>query len=502
MKCAVALFGALMVASGASCRAAPTRQIDQRYVQQLQPLLERFVQWQEIPGLAIGIVENNQLVYAHTFGLKHLGQPADPLTTRSLFHMASITKPFVATAIVQLVERGALDLDAPVVTYLPYFRLADDRYHQITVRQMVTHTSGMPDVEDYEWDKPQYDEGALERYVRSLTNQMLLFAPGERVQYSNMAFEVLGDVVAKASGESFDDYVQRHILTPLQMRDSTLLVKQANPTLMTWGHELNDEGAPVPSRHFPYNRIHSPSSNLHSNLLDMARWAIANINRGELDGRRILQTSTHDMMWRPARQPGPAADGQAGAVGLSWLGVYRGARTIGHEGGDTGYRTNLVLLPDKQMAVVWMMNADWAAEDDSLTRAALDVALGITPTPIRTRRSIQSMLPTYERSGIDAALNQYRTLRQGPRADRYTFDEGGLNAFGQYLMRQGRLRDGIRALETNVEMYSASARAADALGTAYEMDHNVPLAIRAYRTAVELDATLSHPKDRLKQLKE
>jgi len=70
----------------------------------------------------------------------------------------------------------------------------------------------MPDVEDYEWDKPQYDDGALERYVRSLTNQKLLFAPGERVQYSNMAFEVLGDVVAKASGESFDDYVQRHIL--------------------------------------------------------------------------------------------------------------------------------------------------------------------------------------------------------------------------------------------------------------------------------------------------
>ena len=193
----------LIVASATSCRAVRTSQTDQRYVQQLQPLLEQFVQWQEIPGLAIGIVENNQLVYAHAFGVKHLGRPADALTTRSVFHMASITKPLVATAIMQLVERGILDLDAPVVKYLPYFRLADARYNQITVRQMVTHTSGMPDVEDYEWDKPQYDDGALERYVRNLTNQQLLFAPGERVRYSNMAFEVLGDVVAKASGESF-----------------------------------------------------------------------------------------------------------------------------------------------------------------------------------------------------------------------------------------------------------------------------------------------------------
>src|SRR5437867_1353742 len=131
-KSIVAFLVALMIASATSCRAARAPQTDQRYVQQLQPLLEQFVQWQEIPGLAIGIVENNQLVYAHAFGLKHLGHPADPLTTRSLFHMASITKPFVGTAIMQLVERRIVVLDAPVVKYLPYFRLADDHYNQIS----------------------------------------------------------------------------------------------------------------------------------------------------------------------------------------------------------------------------------------------------------------------------------------------------------------------------------------------------------------------------------
>jgi CubicO group peptidase (beta-lactamase class C family) len=503
-KCIVAFLVALMVSTGASCRAVQTPRTDQRYVQQLQPLLERFVQWQEIPGLAIGIIENNRLVYAHAFGVKQLGHPSEPVTTRSLFHMASITKPFVATAIMQLVERGMLDLDAPVVKYLPYFRLADDRYNQITVRQMATHTSGMPDVGDYEWDKPQYDDGALERYVRSLTNQKLLFPPGERVRYSNMAFEVLGDVVAKASGESFDDYVQRHILVPLRMTDSTLFLKQADPTLLTWGHELDEQGVPFPSRVFPYNRMHSPSSNLHSNVLDMARWAMANLNRGELDGNRIFEASTHDMMWSPAHQLGrPEEDGQVSAVGMSWfVGVYRGTRMITHEGGDTGYRTDLVLLPDKGIAVVWMENADWAANDNSLTRAALDVALGVTPAPILTRRTIEATLPTYQRGGIDAALNQYRMLRKSPRAELYTFDEGGLNAFGQYLIRQGHLRDAIRALETNIEFYPTSARAADALATAYEMDHNLPLAIRTYQTAVTLDPTLGHARDRLKQLKQ
>ena len=129
----LAFLVALIVGVSSSCRTVRTPQANQRYVQQLQPLLEQFVQWQEIPGLAIGIIENNQLVYAHAFGLKQLGRPLDQLTPRSLFHMASITKPFVGTATMQLVERGSIDLDAPVVKYLPYFKLADDRYGQ-TVR--------------------------------------------------------------------------------------------------------------------------------------------------------------------------------------------------------------------------------------------------------------------------------------------------------------------------------------------------------------------------------
>lgn len=166
-----------------------------RYRQKLQPVLEKLIQRQDLPGFAIAVVEDNRIAYAAGFGVRNMTRKDDPITARSLFHMASITKPFVATSIMQLVENGKMDLDAPVIKYLPYFRMADERYKIITIRQMVTHTSGMPDVEDYEWDKPQYDDGALERYVRSLSNLKLDFAPGERFAYSNMAFEILGDVI-------------------------------------------------------------------------------------------------------------------------------------------------------------------------------------------------------------------------------------------------------------------------------------------------------------------
>src|SRR5205085_10165413 len=107
------------------------------------------------------------------------------VTPETLFHLASVTKTFVATAILQLAERGRLDIDAPVVTYLSYFRLHDERYQDITIAQMLSHTSGMPDTEEYGWDRPEYDDGALERYVRSLGALSLIAAPGEKYAYSN-----------------------------------------------------------------------------------------------------------------------------------------------------------------------------------------------------------------------------------------------------------------------------------------------------------------------------
>src|SRR5262249_46283807 len=160
------------------------------------------------------------------------------------------------------------DLDAPVTRYVPYFRLKDPRYADITVRHMVTHTSGMPDVKDYLWNKPEYDEGALERYVRSLDDKTLLWPPGQKFRYSNMAFEVLGDLVAKVSGMSFEDYVEANILKPVGMKSSTLLYKRADPAKLAAGYTRRG-GSVVPVAHYPYNRAHTPSSNLHSNVEDM-----------------------------------------------------------------------------------------------------------------------------------------------------------------------------------------------------------------------------------------
>ena len=136
----------------------------------LAQLSQDFYAAQKLPGLAVGVLIDSQVVYRAGFGSTRMGG-GQPITTGTLFHMASITKPFVATAVVQLSNAGKVDLDAPVTRYVPYFRMKDSRASAITVRQLLTHTAGMPDVTDYRWNYPEYDDQSLERWIRGLADR-------------------------------------------------------------------------------------------------------------------------------------------------------------------------------------------------------------------------------------------------------------------------------------------------------------------------------------------
>jgi CubicO group peptidase (beta-lactamase class C family) len=183
-----------------------------------------------------------------------------------------------------------------------------------------------------------------------------------------MAFEVLGDLVAKVSGKSFDDYVEDEILKPVGMTASTLLVKKADAANLAVGYTLT-KGQVVPVAHYPYNRAHSPSSNLHSNVQDMSRWIRVNLNRGELDGRRIVRASTYDVLWKPAT-PVPERDWH---VALSWFLAGEGdEQVVMHSGGDDGFTTHLAFLPARKAGVVMMANCDHMTSIKEIWEAAME----------------------------------------------------------------------------------------------------------------------------------
>lgn len=458
----------------------------------IKACIERYFEGYNIPGLSVGIVSQNEIMNTFSFGMKDLSTN-DMITERSIFHMASLSKPVTATAIMQLVENGKIKLDDPITTYLPYFELTDSTYGKITIRHILTHTSGMPDVSDYEWDNPQLDEGAAERYVKSLAVEKMIADVGERWRYSNMAYDVLADVIAKVTGTSFEDYVLQNILRPLEMTNSSFIPDDLSPKLRTKGHVWNF-GTSV-SNIYPYNRRHAPSSCLNSNIADMCNWIIANLNSGAFAKKQILDKTTHDMLITPQFD---INDNRS--IGLSWfIEDYKGIRTVSHEGSDLGYRSKLLTAPEQSIGIVVASNFNRTPVNE-IAFSVLDILLGNEPEPFVIPIDFVIGSEITE-SGVEGAISTYRKLRNGPSADNYDFRENQLNRLGYRLIRAERFKDAVEILKLNVELFPNSANVYDSLGEAYMLNGERDLAIKFYEKTLELNSDNESAKEKLLELK-
>jgi len=336
---------------------AASAALDDATVAKIESMVEAMMAENEIPGYALGIVKDGQIAYTKGFGVERIGEDK-PVTEHTVFGTGCVGKTTVATALMQLVEAGKIDLDAPVTDYLPDFKLADERYRDITVRHLITHRSGLPEIEDFYPLPVEEDDGVLERYVRSLDNMELLFAPGEEWAYSGTGFVVVADIIQKVSGQTFEDYLQQHVLDPLGMEDSLLIVRAADQTRVAGNHVHNDAGEVVVSDIFPYRRQFAATGPLYSSITDLVRYAAAHLNRGELDGQRILPTATYDAMWEPLSETNFGMfPGITSHYGLGWgVGELDGHREVDHFGADEGYAALMILAPDDNLAVVMATN--------------------------------------------------------------------------------------------------------------------------------------------------
>lgn len=324
-------------------------------IKQLDKYAEEALFYHDLPGLAIS-VEIGQHGPEHLKGLNYkraLGVK-DVITQESLlpeqiFHMASVSKLFTSAGILKLCEQGELSLDSRICRLLPDVSVDDTRYEEITLFHMLTHTSGLADVEDYHWDDPQMDDQALRNYALSeeVKGSRMLWSPKEnKFRYSNMAYELLGLVIAQTSGMSYEDYMKKHILEPLGMNDSTFLTfERAGGSLklrdlsqadMAMPHTKNREKHIVLEKHYPYNRQHGPSSTLTSNIYDLAKWAKVHLNK------QFFQAETYEKLWK--RYTTVPNNGEG--MGLGWFMRRQGEYDIyGHEGTDDGFRASFWICP-------------------------------------------------------------------------------------------------------------------------------------------------------------
>ena len=450
----------------------------------------------QIPGLAFSIVMDNTIYESKVFGVSNI-ETMQPLTSESIFHMASISKTFMATAIIQLVEEGKINIDEPLVNYLPYFRLNDSLYMTITIKQILTHTSGFPDVDDYEWDKPQFDDGSAERYVRSISNKKMIAKPGDRYEYSNMSFDVLADLILKVSGKTFEDYVRENILDPIGMVESDFILDSINQDNRISGHE----GILIPSvvDQYPYNRSHAASSCLNSNIIEMSNWAIVNINKGKINNHRILSRTSYDIMFKPLVNIPEGDYENADSIGLSWfIKNFKGNKVFYHGGGDIGFRSYIAIIPEKSIGVVIASNYG-GTPNREVAFGILDIMLGFEPQ--MPKIPIQKIMLNHilERN-VSVAIEEYYALKING-TQQYLFGEWMLNSLGYYLLNINRVNDAITIFSLNVKEFPDYANGYDSLGEAYMKTGQTELAIKNYEKSLELNPDNENAQKMLDKLK-
>jgi len=300
-----------------------------------------------IPGAALVIVQEGQVTHLQTFGQAGKGRPVTPQTP---FEIGSCSKSFTALAVLQLVEAGRVDLDAPVQNYLPWFRVADaEAGARITVRHLLNHTSGLANATDARaWVNPR--GLSLEDWGRSLHRLPLSAAPGTRYQYSNFGYMVLALVIEAASGQSYGAYLSQQIFSPLDMRNSF-----TDPALAR-AHGLADGhtwwfGLPHRSLEQPRPDMLGAGYIMVSPE-DMAPYLIAQLNSGLYGDTRLLSTEGITAMHTPPQLPA-----ESSSYGMGWVNYLEDGYTIiNHNGRSAGFSSAMFLLPEQQIGIAVMAN--------------------------------------------------------------------------------------------------------------------------------------------------
>jgi len=300
-----------------------------------------------IPGLALGIVHQDEVVYVKGYG------QADPtgrsVTPETPFILASVSKSFTAMAVMQLVDAGQVQLDAPVQTYIPWFTVADEGAAvQITVRHLLYQTSGLPTIAGRQQPDP---DQTLEDSVRALADVSLTASPGERFQYSNANYNTLGLIVEQVTGQRFGQYVEAQIYAPLGMKHSHVSRAEAQLDGLAEGHRTWFT-FPVPEI-MPYVAADLPSGFLISSAEDMAHYLAAQLNGGQYNGMQVLSAESVAQMHTP-----PTGLAEPSAYAMGWSeDVVTDEEIVGHSGSLPNYLTQMLLLPDEGWGIVLLANA-------------------------------------------------------------------------------------------------------------------------------------------------
>jgi CubicO group peptidase (beta-lactamase class C family)/D-alanyl-D-alanine dipeptidase len=319
----------------------------------LQPFIQHELAEKQLPAISIALVDDQQIVWAQGFGYADPDGKA-PATSSTIYRVGSVSKLFTDIGIMQLVERGEVQLDAPVTDYLPDFRPRNPFGKPITLRELMSHRSGLvrePGVGHY-FDPT---EPTLAATVKSLNETSLVYEPGTHTKYSNAGIAVVGYVLERRKGEPYAKYLKRSVLEPMGMEASAF---EREPRLTSdlakafiWTYDGRTFAAPA------FQLGIGPAGCLYTSVTDLGKFLSLLFAGGRGAHGQVLKPETLEQMW----QPQFAAPGETTGFGIGFrLTKLDGHRLVGHGGAIYGFATELTALPDDKLGVVAVTTDDSA----------------------------------------------------------------------------------------------------------------------------------------------
>jgi len=419
------------------------------------------------------VAENGKVIYKKGLGLANMEWNI-PNTPETRFRLGSITKQFTATLILQLVEQGKIKLDGKITDYLPDYR--KDTGAKVTVHQLLNHTSGIPSytsLPDFGNDVSR-NPYQVDDFVKKYASKDLQFEPGSKFSYNNSGYFLLGAIIEKVTGQTYEQVLKEKILDPLGMKNTgydhhgTILEKRAS------GYEKTGEGyvnAPYLDMSLPYS-----AGSLYSTVEDLYLWDQA------LYTNRVLSALSKDLMYKPHLDE----YAYGWVIANTKLGTGTEAvPSIRHGGGINGFNTMIARYPAQKNLVVLLDNTSQGGGVDRLTREITNILYN-QPYSLPKMPLAEAMLKLTEQNGVGAAIALYRALKT-THANVYDFSEPELNRLGYQLLQAKKTKEAIEIFKLNVEAYPQGFNTYDSLGEAYMVNGNTGLAIQNYKKSLELN---------------
>jgi CubicO group peptidase (beta-lactamase class C family) len=448
----------------------------------IDELMKKYHEYGQFNGSVL-VAEKGKVIYKKGIGFANMEWeiPNQPDTK---FRLGSITKQFTSMLIMQLNEEGKLKLEDRLSQYLPDYR--KDTGEQVTIHHLLTHTSGIPNCTSLPGfiQDVSRDPYTVEEFIKKYCSGDMEFTPGSQYRYSNSGYFLLGAVIEKITGQSYEKVLMEKIWDPLNMKNTgydyhaVILKKRAAGYRKTMDGYVN---APYLDMSLPY-----AAGALYSTVEDLYLWDQA------LYTDQLLSPKRKKIMFTPHLRNY--------AYGWGVLQQPYGDQSktiITHGGGINGFNTTIVRLVDDKHLIV-LLNNTGRTKLNEMSRAIANVLYGL-PYEFPKKSIGEILFKTITQKDIAAALKQYRQLKT-TRSDIYDFQERELNTLGYHLLGNKKIDEAIEIFKLNVENFPKASNTYDSLGEAYMIKGNKQLAIKNYKKSLELNPRNQNAVEKLKEL--